>query len=422
MRRLLVAATVVLAEHNTADLEHLHCFAGRELDAVIAKVGGTLAPRSRLGTEPWLCPNPAILEAAQAALPCASRFVDVGGNKGFTAMLFLALWRPSLGASPWRWYDAHVRHGLWPNTVHAKHTMCGSCHACLQGGRAGFALANCTTGPPPIEVHSFDGSLQLVDAARDFVRTFGHEVGLARSGRLNAVWSFHHLAISSERGEAKFIQGSSEVQSLLLDDDEAAIANLKRIGGSDASPNATQSGSWSMVQQTTLDAFASGRGWPDSAGPDVIKVDAEGFDGLVLRGAARVLRRASLVLFEYNPIARVPLRSMLEQLEGARFRCFLAGVRGLVRVGAAPACWSDGLEVTNRTSWTWGGDHKTGHRWIRHTWSRPGDRTTEVPSLLFDNTNLVCASERNAPDLVHRFNRLVRSTLEGRGVKLAAQT
>ena len=74
---------------------------------------------------------------------------------------------------------------------------------CLKAGaRAGFALANCTTGPPPIEVHSFDGSLQLVDAARDFVRTFGHEVGLARSGRLNnAVWSFHHLAVSSERGE-----------------------------------------------------------------------------------------------------------------------------------------------------------------------------------------------------------------------------
>ena len=42
----------------------------------------------------YYCPNDAFLALAQREFPCATTFLDVGANKGYTAVEMLAYWAP----------------------------------------------------------------------------------------------------------------------------------------------------------------------------------------------------------------------------------------------------------------------------------------------------------------------------------------
>jgi len=74
------------------------------------------------------------------------------------------------------------------------------------------------------------------------------------------------------------------------------------------------------VQCTTLDAFVAARGIERI---DLLKIDTEGFDLAVLRGATEVLRRrtAKVIQFEFigsNIARRISMRDFFEMLEGYR--------------------------------------------------------------------------------------------------------
>lgn len=95
---------------------------------------------------------------------------------------------------------------------------------------------------------------------------------------------------------------------------------LGRIGGTEHS-----------VSVTTLDAVTSELGWPRA---DMVKIDAEGYDARVLRGARGLLERHSIgvVQFEYNrswQMAAETLRGAYLFLEEYGYKVFLLKRDGL---------------------------------------------------------------------------------------------
>jgi hypothetical protein len=119
---------------------------------------------------------------------------------------------------------------------------------------------------------------------------------------------------------------------------EAAPAQVKffssgeagdQQGGLAANSSFVTEADFTLVPAWTLDAHLDSLG-EGSAPVLLLKVDAEGFDSHVLRGAARLLRerRATFVTFEYNhkwksDPDKATLEAVVERLRDVGYDCFL---------------------------------------------------------------------------------------------------
>ena len=104
----------------------------------------------------------------------------------------------------------------------------------------------------------------------------------------------------------------------------------------------------------------------DDAPIDVLKIDCEGHDPAVLRGARATLRRTRVLMFEVSGTgewAGTRFSDVIQELDEAGFTCFWAGAHGLLRLTGC-------FHPTFDTEW----------------WHR-------------DATNAICASRVLAPSL-----------------------
>ncbi|MDB5705959.1 MAG: fkbM [Sphingomonas bacterium] len=121
----------------------------------------------------------------------------------------------------------------------------------------------------------------------------------------------HQLAVSAEPGSIEFEAHPTR----------RATARIATAGGSD-----TQ-----IVEATTLDAFVAAQG---ITAIGLLKVDVEGFESLVLRGAARVLERkmAAVIFMEVCPplseSAGFDAAEPARLIEAAGYRWFRLGEDG----------------------------------------------------------------------------------------------
>lgn len=104
------------------------------------------------------------------------------------------------------------------------------------------------------------------------------------------------------------------------------------------------------VRATTIDELVR----RDMGGkvPQILSIDAEGFDGLVLRGANQTLRAGGLeyIEFEYHnigPWKGMQLRDTIDYLDESGYSCYWAQPR-LVRI---TGCWNWG-KFANRHEWS----------------------------------------------------------------------
>jgi FkbM family methyltransferase len=309
----------------------------------------------------YYCAGDRWLETAHSLYPCLSTFVDVGMNRGFSAMHFLGMWAPELDATPYNWWKKHVDLGVWTNL--SKGGQCGNCQDCtekLEGPQRHRPLA-CTRARP-VRVYSFDGSRPHVAGANAFVD--------AHWRALDTHWRRHHLAMSNASGTTHFEQGESEFQRVVSPvDDETRDGFRKRHGLT-----------IQQVNQTTVDEFSRSH---DLSAIDVLKIDVEGHDLYVLEGAKRTLRHAhvKLVYFEYGlslPWLRAGgLHRAISLLDDTGFVCYFAGHTALVRI---TGCWTN--------------------RW--DLWNKHSSLLTIAQVAL---VNVYCASRRDAAQLVEAFDK-----------------
>ena len=115
---------------------------------------------------------------------------------------------------------------------------------------------------------------------------------------------------------------------------------------------------------------------------DVLKIDCEGHDSAVLRGARATLRRTRVLMFEVSGTgqwAETHFSDVIEELDEAGFTCFWAGAHGLLRL---TGCYHPIFD----TEW----------------WHR-------------DATNAVCASRVLAPSLTPLLETLTPTLGETHG-------
>jgi FkbM family methyltransferase len=122
-------------------------------------------------------------------------------------------------------------------------------------------------------------------------------------------------------------------------------------GGLAANSSKVGEGDFALVTAWTLDAHLDSVG-EGSAPVLLLKVDAEGFDAHVLRGAARLLRerRVTFLTFEYNwkwksDPGKATLHNVVEQLSGFGYNCWLMETSHLLPLSGR--WWSAEYEFFN---------------------------------------------------------------------------
>ena len=298
-----------------------------------------------------------LFDTIHDAMQCASYFIDVGANKGYTAAVFLSLWSSKSGVTPLTWWrpsvlsaGKHCKHapGTTPEAIDCE-LSCGACNDCRSKFRSPNSYTFC--GHLPIKIHSFDGQSMLKTRAQDRIK--GHFPGAEH------LWDFHTMAVSNTSGSAKFMQH----------------------GGSERASMSPSGGLLETVPMTSLDAFV-----PYGQHVDVLKIDTEGFDVLVIDGAQRLFRenRVNVLVFEVS--FRQPelwrersgLEGVIADLQSHSFECYvpLRGARVSKYKGPRLLKLSGCL--------------------------MPGDMGNLEPGW----TNVYCAHNKRQPELVSMWDRL----------------
>lgn len=131
---------------------------------------------------------------------------------------------------------------------------------------------------------------------------------------------FVEAAAAESAGEATFLEEPDAGRGSTL------VPGLGRLEGSSRT-----------VAITTIDDELKRRGW---SGADVVKVDAEGFDARVIRGAREALDRGAIgvLQFEYNrswQLAGETLYGVMSFLEARNYRTYVLKRDGLFRLDYA---------------------------------------------------------------------------------------
>jgi len=324
------------------------------------------------------CPSEddAWLRFVQALMPHARVFVDIGSNKGYTAARFFELWSPELGL------DSPSLHKALRAVTREKDLIeCGACSDCSESGTSLVPLlprfcsrkAEETTDPnmarsltkavstfcedhaasfKPIRVFSFDGNPVMINGvakARDHIITAETSVSTLASVReipdkrlpsspkkrfLKDHWSLELGAFSDSYEPGKtveFVLGIGEK------------GHLVPGGGEESKDEPTEKRA--IVPVLTVDYLMERESLQHI---DILKIDTEGHDPSVLRGAQKAIASHSvtLVIFEYNTMWDVSEKLgavVAEVFEKNDYACYMEGKNLLLKL--TQGCWSDKLEI-----------------------------------------------------------------------------
>ena len=245
---------------------------------------------------------------AQLTKPSARTVIDVGGNKGYLASLFLSLWGGGgYGVSPSYVYTTAQATSMWEGSRNPA-------GYCRDGFNEGYPLycpsayrensGKCTVRNEGFTVRSFDGSSYLAGAINDMLnKTTDVQV------KAGTVWMYHHRAVSDTEGTARFTKQSKDIK----------VQQGPGFEGGKLRPDSASEVDTEVVQLITVDRFlakeaenAGGMRYPARGTTigkdkrdvmqyhiDIMKVDAEGNDNKVLNGAKLAIENTiSLFTFE----------------------------------------------------------------------------------------------------------------------------
>ena len=319
------------------------------------------------------CEHDDVLRFVQLALPSARTFVDVGSNKGEFAARLLALWRPEYGVTPTRLRAARAARVAAARNATGGGRALGTCEVSLANG-AGDACGAIGLGRGMeaddalttiarerrawrqrivagqgfaegggVRVVSIEASAALASSLRTLIARDG-DAAFAPA-LPDGVWTVAH-AVASDGAARELTFGdlapngcdANEVLTVLENGGAARPAHLMNV------PLALR-----QMRATSLDVLvrhfprkdaavgddddASDAG--DDTPIDVLKIDCEGHDPAVLRGAHVTLRRTRVVMFEVSNTgqwAETNFSDVIEELDEAGFTCFWAGAHGLLRL------------------------------------------------------------------------------------------
>ena len=209
-------------------------------------------------------------------------------------------------------------------------TSCGICNDCLEDKGGLPDVSSLTHGlhrrpglnendAGPVVTHCIEASdlnyKGLVELREDF--PFHNR---------SSVWSIHHMAASSASGTVQFTADCDTERCSMgatVDDEVVTTVSVKATSVDD------------FIAQEKLQHV------------DILKIDTEGFDPAVIKGARKALSTAkvSILYFEYhnfNLWASTNLEDVVKDLAAMHFACYLDGQPTLTRLDAL--CWDPSYE------------------------------------------------------------------------------
>ena len=161
-----------------------------------------------------ICSEVEWYKLAQLATPKARTAVDVGGNKGYLASLFLSLWGGGgFGLGPSGVYETSRKTGMWEGS----RNPAGYCRDGLNDGYPLYCPARdrdttglCHVKNEGFTVRSFDGSSYLATTINHMLKnSIPNADAQLQAGK---VWQYHHHAVSDAYGTARFTRQSKDAQ------------------------------------------------------------------------------------------------------------------------------------------------------------------------------------------------------------------
>jgi len=257
-----------------------------------------------------ICSEVEWYKLAQLSAPGLRTAVDVGGNKGYLASLFVSLWGgQGYGVTPRGVFDTAQATHMWEGS----RNPAGFCKDGLNDGNPLYCpaqnrspIGRCNERNEGFTVRSFDGSSYLAGEINNMLATAHKADADVASGH---VWRYKHSAVSDVQGSTRFTKQSKGGGTTHGPGFEGG-----KLQGSDASLVETEE-----VPLVTIDSFlgkeaaalhmrypsyvdsSSSDGLTDNISyhVDLIKIDAEGNDNKVITGARRAIdNTVSLFTFE----------------------------------------------------------------------------------------------------------------------------
>lgn len=276
-----------------------------------------------------ICSEVEWYKLAHAAWPTASRFLDVGANKGYLGSLFLTLWGGAgLGLQPSDLFSLATKLGTWKDS----RNPAGYCRDGYAHGTAMYCPSTeerknerdpvdgrCTAVDPSIRIISVDGSGYLTRVNNRLVRQElpADAAGVNTPLRQGEMWKYVNFAMSDVEGKVRFTKQDAE-------------HNAGFEGGS--IKQLTQTDNTEEVNMTSVDLLMSHTGW---ATVDLLKIDTEGNDNKVLLGAKHAIENF-LGIFTFEGGKGITLsEEMLQEYDALGYSCYSTSRAGLFK-------WSGG--------------------------------------------------------------------------------
>jgi FkbM family methyltransferase len=161
-----------------------------------------------------------------------------------------------------------------------------------------------------VHMYSIDGSPFIISTLQDVISN-RHRPGLAD------VWKVKNFAMSDKSGFAEFT-----VQN------ETFMPGFE--GGQITSTKRTNTRLTEKVPMTTLDDFA--KTFIVENHVDIVKIDAEGFDSEVIRGAHEILVSRKVGVITWESGGQMELKMNLKHLVALKFDCYSPDWKGFIKL------------------------------------------------------------------------------------------
>jgi hypothetical protein len=262
---------------------------------------------------------------AHLATPGLRTILDIGSNKGYLAALFMSLWGGGgYDVSPLSTFDYYEEKETWKK--YGGKNPAGFCRDGLNEGYPLYCNDNhrksnghCTEKNAGINIRSFDGSSALKEAVSEMILHTGNEE--IRKGEL---WKYYHYPVSDVTGNAKFTKqtpnknarykigfegGKLNPNEAEIDSEDVTMITVDSFLGAEAKEKGYKYPSF--VSDDSGASSGAGartntnvRGWSNGKNDhryhiDIIKIDTEGNDNKVIKGARLAIENTvSLLAFE----------------------------------------------------------------------------------------------------------------------------
>lgn len=293
-----------------------------------------------------ICTEESAYKIAHMGFPTAKVFVDIGCNKGYTTALIAGLWQGySSGLAPYLLFKKYEETNVFQSAL----SPAGYCRTGLdrafplycpvlaqreagaESSREPVASNRHKDGQcdhqqssvdssSAISVYAVDGSSAVANSFRSTLS----QMSPFNTSALAMNIQVSHLAMSHKEGVVRF----TTIDESMASGYEGGGIVGRRMRNRMLKREEPKRGS-EQVQMTTLNSFADKNNIKNKI--DFIKIDAEGHDLDVVRGANETMAAVGIIMWEQGKSTK-QLFTTLKYLERLFFDCYIPDLKGFVKL------------------------------------------------------------------------------------------